>query len=1106
MSIRKRAIFALLTAATITAIFSFGAAPIAEGGPPGFKPSPVFKGDTLAVPPKQDEPWQPPETALPEKLIAAVRLLFEQGFGDPRGCEYREIEIGTGNCWRGDGGVVKVNGWVLPEKHDGRVFAVAWNGLVYPVVSAGAAADLDADVKALIAADEKRRADYADDYPDRTFMRWPNHAFEESRGASHKTLFAVKVAHLLRLGRADLAEATWACWSAGMQRDNNKKELEHPYYSLAKDWIWSLFDRAVCCFMRGDDRLGLQSARKASDAGFQVEKEFEKQGLDKKFYNFALSRNRRCFDFLGNIEELKLDLERRVSEGPRRTALEIGLKNIPEQEERIKLLIRDLDGVASRQSGQPGGVSLLDDPVSMALLKEGEAAADALLDCFVNDRRLTRAVSFHRDFFRSRQTHKAGDAAYRILCSIFRKNFGTALRKERQETPTREQIAGEIESYLNKFGEMSPAERWYTILKDDFAGEDEWMEAASNITGKADSPDAFGAAWITVTERMPGEKPKLKGDELRDSREPSVRALLEKRVFDITDAVISLLDGRLRREFTYTEALRLKTACNMAAKLSRWNESAAPPVMKKLLGIMVKAFPLGPGKTTWEAIARENLYLTTFVQVSGDSSVLAQYADFLMSCGPTGLRYNVAVLYKPFWYAPESPDTDRIVDWLREAGKRGVEPFEKSERSESRHWLNLVDSYMLGINKFRERVLEELDNRTVIGEAEVKDKWDTYFHPETGTRQKFSSRIIDPRRPPKGSVNEVRMCDYIARLLAGVEGMPFFALYWAEDDRDAAIKRTIDSLRRFGKWYVPANLDNPALPSRSYPDFDLRLNLVRPGACATDEDVLSGDAVFSLEGNAKKRLLDIGDFPVKAKWTTLEDYPFVGRYRMEGDTRVPVIIYRNKGRIMQAEEILDDGKWEQYYGFIGRYNIAKVPGAEIEFDIDGFKWFTLSDGISGSVLLPEGRRLHKESATYLAEEGKTTFVLVLKNRSGLNKTVPETIEREGGLLAGVDIELAHVVQDAFRDIGKPREKRDAYDALEWRMPDSSGIKRFIDGGMIVLSPNTERVVAEIALSDYFELPKGTYRLKFTFSSEKGFVADGESLTYYFALGYDKGVD
>jgi hypothetical protein len=35
----------------------------------------------------------PPQTRLPAALVEVAAKLFDQGFGDPRGCEYREVEL-----------------------------------------------------------------------------------------------------------------------------------------------------------------------------------------------------------------------------------------------------------------------------------------------------------------------------------------------------------------------------------------------------------------------------------------------------------------------------------------------------------------------------------------------------------------------------------------------------------------------------------------------------------------------------------------------------------------------------------------------------------------------------------------------------------------------------------------------------------------------------------------------------------------------------------------------------------------------------------------------------------------------------------------------------
>ena len=67
----------------------------------------------------QKSAWVSPPSELPQAFVSATKTLFDQGLADPRGCEYREIEVPVGEPWSGDGGVIKTHGWVLPgAEHD----------------------------------------------------------------------------------------------------------------------------------------------------------------------------------------------------------------------------------------------------------------------------------------------------------------------------------------------------------------------------------------------------------------------------------------------------------------------------------------------------------------------------------------------------------------------------------------------------------------------------------------------------------------------------------------------------------------------------------------------------------------------------------------------------------------------------------------------------------------------------------------------------------------------------------------------------------------------------------------------------------------------------
>ena len=78
------------------------------------QPAPRFEGATIPDPPGQGQPWTPPETSLPRFLVRASATLFEQGLADPRGGDYRAIEIVVGGVWSNVGESLSTHGWVLP--------------------------------------------------------------------------------------------------------------------------------------------------------------------------------------------------------------------------------------------------------------------------------------------------------------------------------------------------------------------------------------------------------------------------------------------------------------------------------------------------------------------------------------------------------------------------------------------------------------------------------------------------------------------------------------------------------------------------------------------------------------------------------------------------------------------------------------------------------------------------------------------------------------------------------------------------------------------------------------------------------------------------------
>lgn len=494
---------------------------------PERKASPKLAGPDLPVPPAQTQAWTLANANLPAAYVSATRALFDAGLADPRGGEYRDIEIGTGSPWTGDAGVIPTRGWILPGEGV-QQFAVCWNGLVYPVVSVGAAADWKADTREAI-----RRGG-------RSWRTAGNEAVTTHASA----LFPLKGCLILRLGEADLAREFWTAIQPGgpggaarppaqatATNAPAKAEIKlaetDPYLEWARDWTWTMFERAVCAHMRGDDRLALADARALARSQPVIENEAAARGFqkDRTFFSSGNGREPHFLQFLAPLPQLLADQERRAARPKAQTVLQTGLDRFPNQAARIAALVEDLDEVAQRQWGQPGGLNNWEwSPVVAALLKEGAAAVEPLLQFLETGggTRLTRSVSFGRDFHRGRELRPVYQPAAVAVLQILGINaatlgygggvhYGTALP---------DGFVAAVRAYRGKLGALSPAEQWYQTLKDAHASQPQWEEAIGNLV--ADEKPAGPAAATNAPLR-------LRGESLRAKSNPTVTELLLQR-------------------------------------------------------------------------------------------------------------------------------------------------------------------------------------------------------------------------------------------------------------------------------------------------------------------------------------------------------------------------------------------------------------------------------------------------------------------------------------------------------------------------------------------------------------------------------------------------
>ena len=1055
----------------------------AQVGPQEPRAATLFTGTSLPDPPHQKTPWTAPKTRIPRFLISATTTLFEQGLADPRGCEYRSIDINTGSVWGGRGGVTTTRGWVLPAA-DGQAqrFAVAWSGLVYPVVKLGEPADLDADVTGKPQPTQDGRTGR---------MGRDSQGYGvtfESTAVDFKYPSPIKICLLLRLGRVDLAEARWDAMTGRPGRDagqppQGRIDLTNygvSYVSLANDLAWFHFDRAVCALMRGDDAITLADARFLAPFQKTVEASAEELGFPKPRQLTANGDREAPFiDFLGQLPELLADAERRASEPKRPPVPPPG----GDKSARVAALVRNLDQAAARQWGQPGGVSMGEAAVVQDLIAEGDDAVEPLIEVLRNDNRLTRSVSFGRDFFRGRRILGVQEAAYAALSGILNTSFFSTGAISDNVTARgkqgREEMAAQIQSYWERYKAFPLIERWYHILANERVGRAGWIQAGGSIVQPENVrivPAASAFTNTVTTALKPGERPRLRGESLREGHDPSVTTLMQRR-----------LDSMIKT--AADSATSLEQANAMARILLAWDPPAATRSLSELARLGRRQFSTNGGSRQ-PAIA--SIAGTTVARVrAGDPDAAREYAAWLRTTEPDRESSSeLSPILDPLFRLPDDPAIAEAGEWLfGDPNSPWLSLLDAGKNRSMYYTLEKATSPLLCLPSFRKRLLDLLGDRTPIGEVSVeprnlKIKWDD------GGSGGYGYNKVDPLAPKLGEKVRVRRADAFAWQLSRLEGSPAFQMYWPEPKRDEGLAAMAAHLEAWGKRFVP---EDPLRNSfgRGFPRGAAHLSLPPLDHPATREDVRQKRAIFSLEGEGERRLIPLYEWPLGAKWVAYKDDPVIALTSEQ--ITVPKVEYDQKGTVWQAEEIFQDGHWRRFYGFVGSHVIAKVPAEEIEFTEWPYGgYWRLGDGMDGLFFgprMPESKEFRRDFAFDPGSPLK--MALRLRNRSGYDREVPtEFVRKEGDriqLRPGVELTLERAPLD-----GQPIEiYAPLSDDSPWEPVPAKPFGRLDAGGPTrTLRPAEPMDAFEVDLLDLFDVAKpGNYRARLTLTKESG-VGDG----------------
>ena len=686
-----------------------GARPLEAAAPstPEFEGEPIVRSPARFPTHVVDRPWEP-DPSTPPELVEVVRVLFDTlGMADPRGLELRHATVHVGNVWGSHGSFATI-GWLLPERVDGRPFVLGRDGLVYAAEAIGEPA----------AASDRIEHD-----PEHPIAPTPGDVLADPNGL-------IWIAQLLRAGEVDEARAAWE----RIQSTVDPEARPHPRFDIqhvATNWLWFRIERAVCAHMRGDDPLALHDARIADRL--------------LREHSDAFEENRTGADV---IPGLLADQERRAGEPVRMPREEIE-SSAQDASVRVPQLIRELDQVAARQWGQPGGVNLAGDVVVRELIQIGEPAVEALLEVLESDDRLTRSVHFWRDFARSRTVLGVHEAAYAALATILQASFfetvatGDNLSSRGREG--RSALVQAIRSHWERYRDMPLHDRWLAILADDSAGADRWIEAASNIVTPQNvqvQPSSMIGTW---RHSDPEAASSLRGEPLRDRSNPSVTEILSERV----------------------GALDAENACSLVSALDRWDARGGRPAMRALL-------------SRCENDATCSCAPALFARLGDERGVLRRYARWLG-------RYEIGAWAELAYILRPAIEHDARI--ARQAAERFLAKPEIVETLR----LQRLDPELFSLPEFRRRLATLLEDRSSIGTLTVR---------EDGS---YSYTLANDMGGGGGSMSgddaeaqvEVpyRQADDIATHI-DVEDAPEFRIVWSEARRDAALDALVTWLRR----------------------------------------------------------------------------------------------------------------------------------------------------------------------------------------------------------------------------------------------------------------------------------------------------------------------
>jgi len=733
----------------------------------------------------QSAPWSPSSAVVSTNLRGAVNFLFLTGMADPRGCEYRDIEIVVGSLSKASGVAVKTRGWVLPPATSARTnCGVAWNGLVYPLTSVGNPASAEDDARAMVHV----MTETMTENKGLGSLRCQVCATEDYCVGT-QWLTPVKVAMILRFAPAELAEPC-----------GRLIEKDEPYMLLATDRLWTMYDRATCAHMRADDALAYELSLALVQARQKCEAEAKARGLrfDQRLEpDPRYSKAESYFPFLDALPLLVQDQARRH----RRTSPLRDPATIADKPRRISALIDQLEDVSAQQAGYGLEYDFLKNPTVQVLIHEGWEAVEPLVECYENDNRLTRVIRF--SFFgggsyqsrTDRSITSVREPAYVAIENILETTqFAPAFTGN--ETPDEKQAiyrrtAAAMRAYWSQYKDQSREARLYATLQDEHG---RWFEAASIIvqpSNKARLPPAReNYPWglpLDLNDRSP-----MRGESLRSKSHPSVSELLTDRI----EVLAALSAGKSADGGTVDDASDLNAACDLAICLAKWDPEAGAGTFRKLTDLAYEK--LDPKKhcalCSHMTLSAQLPALVSIRARAGDTNTLREYARWLKSIDPNEFFLHPRQILGPISEYPDDPAWTGLWNFLfKDEQSRWFDFFRRISTPDAKRMSSprfgieeFFDSPIINKVAFRTFVIRLLRDKSPCGK--IAGGSGSYWLDQRLSTDRAYGYTVQAAGGAEIAGKEFRTCDFYGWLLSNrIEGARAFQLYWPEDQRDTVL-------------------------------------------------------------------------------------------------------------------------------------------------------------------------------------------------------------------------------------------------------------------------------------------------------------------------------